>query len=223
MSQTPPTDPPPDLGRRLVLWGLVALISAAWSVRALLPGRLRPSGRGTASVPAQESDPAGPSELARRASSAQAEPAEPAGGAARCGVWTGDLGRRTAIDCLLLALAATAIAVSVLGAGGTAPLLLVLGATCLVPGGALLTRLPADDLLSAFSLAVGLSFCIEATGALVMIWTGWWHPVGFSFAIVALASAMLVLDLRRSLRGSAEGGDHRRRAKAIFSGARVNR
>jgi hypothetical protein len=109
------------------------------------------------------------------------------------------------IDGVLLTLAAIAIAVFVLGAGGAARLLLVLAATCLVPGGALLTRLPTDDLPSALGLAVGLSFCIEAAGALVMIWIGWWHPVGFSLAIVAAAGALLVLDLRRSLRAPAEG------------------
>jgi hypothetical protein len=114
---------------------------------------------------------------------------------------------RTAIvvDCLLLALGTSAVTVSVLGGSSTARLTLDLAAACLVPGAAMLTLLGVDDLLSALGLAFALSFCIEGAGALAMIWSGVWHPVAFSLALVALAAAALGIDLRRALRELARG------------------
>jgi uncharacterized membrane protein len=112
-------------------------------------------------------------------------------------VWLGDPRRCVAADCLLLSLAAATIAVCLLAPDSIARLLLVLAAACLVPGGALLTRLPVEDPLEAFGLAVGLGFTIEAIGTLAMIWTGWWHPLGWAIVLVSAACGMFVLDLRR--------------------------
>ena len=111
--------------------------------------------------------------------------------------WLGDPRRCVTADCLLLVLAAAAVAVCLAGTHSIARLLLVLAAACLIPGGALLTRLPVEDELEALGLAVSLSFCIEAVGTLAMIWTGWWHPFGWALALVIAACVMLVLDLRR--------------------------
>jgi hypothetical protein len=112
-----------------------------------------------------------------------------------------DARARVAFDCLLIALVPATIAVSLLQAHGTARVLLALAAACLLPGGALLTRLSSDDPLSAFALAVALSLCVETIGALFMIWTGWWHPLGFSALIAGLSCLLLALDIRRSLSG----------------------
>jgi hypothetical protein len=90
--------------------------------------------------------------------------------------------------------------VSLLGVIGTPRLLLVLAAGCLVPGAALLTQLVSEDLLSAFALAIGLSLGIEATGALAMVWTGWWHPSGFALAVLALSCIALSWDALCALR-----------------------
>jgi hypothetical protein len=111
--------------------------------------------------------------------------------------WLGDPRRCVAADCLLLSLAAATIAVCLLDTHSNARLLLILAAACLVPGGALLTRLPVEDPLEAFGLAVGLGFTIEAIGTLAMIWTGWWHPLGWAMVLVSAACVMFLLDLRR--------------------------
>jgi hypothetical protein len=113
--------------------------------------------------------------------------------------WLGDPRRCVTADCLLLALAVAAVAVCVLDTQSTVRLLLVLVAACLVPGGALLTRLPVGDVLEAVGLAAGLGFSIEAAGALAMVWTGWWHPFGWALALVGAACVTLALDLRRNV------------------------
>jgi hypothetical protein len=113
--------------------------------------------------------------------------------------WLGDPRRCVIADCLLLILAAATVAVCFANTNSIARLLLVLAAACLVPGGALLTRLPVEDALEALGLAVGLSFCIETAGALVMVWTGWWHPFGWALALATAACVMLILDLRRAV------------------------
>jgi hypothetical protein len=113
--------------------------------------------------------------------------------------WLGDPRRCVTADCALLVLALATVAVCLLSAHGPARLLLVLAGACLIPGGALLTRLPMEDVLEAVGLAVGLGFSIEAAGALVMVWTGWWHPYGWAIALVGAACVMFVLDLRRNL------------------------
>jgi uncharacterized membrane protein len=111
--------------------------------------------------------------------------------------WLSDPRRCVTADCLLLSLAIATIAVCLLAPDSNARQLLVLAAACLVPGGALLTRLPVEDPLEAFGLAVGLGFTIEAIGTLAMIWTGWWHPLGWAIVLVSAACGMFVLDLRR--------------------------
>jgi hypothetical protein len=134
-------------------------------------------------------------------SSALSSPA-PGPGAERADVharWLGDPRRCAIADCALLVLALAAVAASLLSAHGVARLLLVLVGACLIPGSALLTRLPMEDVLEAVGLAVGVGFSIEAAGALVMVWTGWWHPYGWALALVGAACVMFVLDLRRNL------------------------
>jgi hypothetical protein len=115
------------------------------------------------------------------------------------GGWLGDLHRSLTVDCSLLALAGITVLVSVLATKSTAQLLLVLAASCLIPGAAVLTRLAADDLLEGFTLAVALSFSIEAVGALAMIWADWWHPFVWAIVLVSLACVILLLDVRRIL------------------------
>jgi hypothetical protein len=113
--------------------------------------------------------------------------------------WLGDPRRCVTADCLLLALAAATVAVCLFDAHSAVRLLLVLAGACLIPGGALLTRLPVEDVLEAFGLAVGLGFAIEAAGALAMVWTGWWHPFGWALVLVGAACVVFVLDLRRNV------------------------
>lgn len=113
--------------------------------------------------------------------------------------WLGDPRRCIIADSFLLALAAATLLACLLGTHSAARLLLLLAAACLIPGSALLTRLPVEDVLEALGLAVGLGFSIEAVGTLAMIWTGWWHPFVWALILVGAACAMLALDLRRSV------------------------
>jgi hypothetical protein len=129
-------------------------------------------------------------------SAAQGSPAKRVAVSAR---WLGSPRYCVIADCALLALAVAAVAVCLLSAHGAARLLLVLLGACLLPGGALLTRLPMEDALEAVALAVGVGFSIEAAGALMMVWTGWWHPYGWGLVLLGAACAMFVLDLRRNL------------------------
>lgn len=102
---------------------------------------------------------------------------------------------QVAVDCVLLSLIVATTAVCLVDAHGPARLLLVLLAAGLVPGGALLTRLPVDESSAFFGLAVCFSFTIEAIGALVMVWTGWWHPFGFAGVLAIAATTLLLFDL----------------------------
>ncbi len=113
--------------------------------------------------------------------------------------WLGNPRRRATAEFLLLLLAIATVAVCLLETHGAARLLLLLAAACLIPGSALLTLLPVEDPLEAFGLAVGLGFTIETAGALVMVWTGWWHPMGWAVVLGAIACAMLAADLGRTV------------------------
>jgi len=113
--------------------------------------------------------------------------------------WLGDSRRCATADGLLLVLAAATVAVCLLQSHGAARLLLVLASACLIPGGALLTRLPVEDVVEACGLAIGLGFAIEAAGALAMVWTGWWHPFGWAIVLGAVSCAVLAIDLRHNL------------------------
>jgi uncharacterized membrane protein len=113
--------------------------------------------------------------------------------------WLGDPRRCLAADSALLALAVLTALACLTDAGTVVRPLLVLLAGCLIPGAALLTRLPVADPLEAAALAVVGSLCMEAVGALAMIWTGWWHPVGWALTLMVVGCAMFALDLRRNV------------------------
>jgi hypothetical protein len=110
--------------------------------------------------------------------------------------------RRAIGDALLLALAPASVALCVAGASGASRLVLVFVAACLLPGGALLTRVSVQSTLERCALAVGLSLCVEAAGSLAMIWTGWWHPDAWALALVVVSCALIAVDLAASLRAA---------------------
>lgn len=113
-----------------------------------------------------------------------------------CG-WMGETRRSVAADCGLLTVAAATVLISVAQPHGTTRLLLVLAAACLLPGCALLTRLGADEPLEAVALAVALGFTLEAAGAILMVWSGWWHPLAWALVLLFSSVAVIALDLRR--------------------------
>jgi hypothetical protein len=113
------------------------------------------------------------------------------------GGWLGEARRSVRADCFLLALAIITVGVSVDATISVARLLLVLAAACLIPGAALLTRLSVDDPLEGFTVAVALSFSVEAAGAVVMLDVGWWHPFAWAIILLAGACVAFLVDLRR--------------------------
>lgn len=69
--------------------------------------------------------------------------------------------------------------------------MLVLVCGTFVPGWALLTRVPATDLITTAALAVALSLTVDAIGSLFMGWIGFWHPAALG-AVLAIGSVLLV-------------------------------
>jgi hypothetical protein len=111
-------------------------------------------------------------------------------------------GGRLALDCGALALAALAAAACIAPALAAARPALMLLAFCLVPGGAVLTLLPARGAAEAATLAVALGLGLLTAGASVMVWSGWWHAFGFAASVGVLAAAALLVDLVRGARGA---------------------
>lgn len=107
--------------------------------------------------------------------------------------------RKATVDVVMLALGVTAAAVCASGTSDPARPLLVLAAACLIPGAAILTRLPAGDPFEALGLACVLGLAVETVGALFMVWTGWWHPFGWAILVVLGACVALLVDFSRQL------------------------
>jgi hypothetical protein len=109
--------------------------------------------------------------------------------------WLADPRRRVTFDCATLTLLALTVAVCAIPALAAArPGVLLLG-FCLVPGCAALTRLEVEGLAEAATLAVGFSLSLLTAGALVMVWTGWWHPYGWAGLLGAISALLLLVDL----------------------------
>lgn len=105
---------------------------------------------------------------------------------------------RAALDAWLLALGAAAVVLSLVPVQPVSAVV-VLAALCVIPGAACLTRLGADDPLTALALAVGLSLAIDTAVATSLAWSGLWHPELAAAAVLAGAAVLLVRDLRRAV------------------------
>jgi hypothetical protein len=116
--------------------------------------------------------------------------------------WVGSRKTCVLVDGLLLGLTATTVLSWAIGTHSPARIVLVLLTACLVPGAAVLTRLSVSDPLEGAALAVGIGLTLEAIGTLGMIWTGFWRPGGWASVLVAAASLVIGLDLRRNARSS---------------------
>lgn len=187
--------------RRFAGERLLVVSSGLWMLIAILTGRRRGQKRGQkgqqtprAQIAATDTSSIQPNDM----QSPTLYPAASASPAPRS--WLGDPRRSAVADCMLILLAAATAAVCLLDTGGVARLLLLAIAACLIPGGALLTLLPVEDELEAAALAIGLGFAIEASGAMAMVWTGWWYPFGWAILLALAACATLALDAHRNLR-----------------------
>lgn len=113
--------------------------------------------------------------------------------------WPDSPRARLLANAALLGLGALTLAACLFGINGTLRLWLVLLSACALPGGALVARLGAADGLEALVLAVTLGFCVEALGALVMAFSGWWYPTAWGLTLVVASSLPLAWDLRGAL------------------------
>jgi hypothetical protein len=96
---------------------------------------------------------------------------------------------------MLLGLGCLAVTLCLLNASAPLRALGLLVAACLVPGGAMLTFLQVDGVTSLLAIAVSLSLSVEIAGSLAMVWTHWWHPIGFAVLIGTLAAILLIVDV----------------------------
>ena len=110
---------------------------------------------------------------------------------------------RIIVDAGLLAIVACA-ALSIVASLDVVRPFAVLAAFCLVPGGAILTRLSVDDPVTGVALAFGLSLTLDVAASLVLVWTGWWHPELLAIVIGAASAVLLLDDLWQAVGGGRE-------------------
>ena len=99
-------------------------------------------------------------------------------------------------DLGLVMLVITAMLIVAVDAEPVRPFAVLLAA-CLVPGGALMTRLRTGDGLTDLALAVGVSFAIDIALSLTLVWSGWWHPEAAGFALGLASLIVLAQDILR--------------------------
>ncbi|MBX6389860.1 MAG: hypothetical protein IRZ08_12840 [Frankia sp.] len=107
-----------------------------------------------------------------------------------------DARTRILVHAALVTVGVLAAAFSLLEVTGTVRLLTTLLAAALLPGAAVLSRLPALDLAAWAGLAVAISVAIETVLSLVLVWTRLWHPSALAALLGAASVALLVLDIR---------------------------
>lgn len=105
-------------------------------------------------------------------------------------------------DVSLLALAALHSLLVAFDLDGLPRVLATLAFACLVPGGALVTRLPFREPDEVLAMTVALSLAILAAASLLLVWLRAWHPLWLMAGLTALSIPVLALDLRTQLAAS---------------------
>jgi hypothetical protein len=100
-----------------------------------------------------------------------------------------------AFDLTLLGVTALLFVLVARDVQGLPRVLATLAFACLVPGGALVTRLPFREHEEILAMSLTLSLCILAITSLVMVWLGMWHPLRLTAGLGAAAGVILLLDL----------------------------
>jgi peptidoglycan/LPS O-acetylase OafA/YrhL len=111
-------------------------------------------------------------------------------------------------DLALLGVTALLLVLVARDVQGLPRVLATLAFACLVPGGALVTRLPFRERDEILAMTLVLSLCILATATLLMAWLGVWHPLRLTAGLGAAAGIILLLDLAGHL-ASARADDPR--------------
>jgi uncharacterized membrane protein len=107
---------------------------------------------------------------------------------------------RAQLELAALALITVACLVNLVLGAGSGRTIVTLLAALIVPGAAVMIRMPIADLVQGAALVAGLSLAVEVAVTLVMAWTGWWHPVAAAAALAGLTAAVLAADLVRGMR-----------------------
>ena len=108
-------------------------------------------------------------------------------------------GKAAVIDVLLLLLLAASVVAVSANLTSVRPELAVAAAT-FVPGWAVLSRLPATDLLTSAALAVAVSLTLEIGATLILGWTHWWHPQVLGAGLAGASAFLLVLRIAAVIR-----------------------
>lgn len=111
-------------------------------------------------------------------------------------------------DLTLLAVTALLVVLIARDVGGLPRVLATVAFACLVPGGALVTRLPFREPDEVLALTLVLSLAILAAATLIMAWLGAWHPLRLTAGLSAASGVVLLGDLLGRL-ASIRAGDSR--------------
>jgi phosphatidylserine synthase len=115
---------------------------------------------------------------------------------------------RIGFDLGLLAVTALLVVLIERDVDGLPRVLATVAFACLVPGGALVSRLPFREPDEVLALTLVLSLSVMAAATLVMVWLRAWDPLRLTAGLAAASAVVLLLDLAHRLR-SPRGGDPR--------------
>lgn len=130
--------------------------------------------------------------------------------------------RRALVSAVLLAFTGLALLTALLGLHGTLRELIALVVFTFVPGTALLMRLKPIDAVAAIGLSASASFAIVGLGAWLMIEIGWFVPWLLMLAVLLPASAVLLGEVARAVRGARRSASKRESRPAAEAASSPN-
>jgi uncharacterized membrane protein len=113
---------------------------------------------------------------------------------------------RVGFDLALLAVTALLVVLIQRDVDGLPRLLAAVAFACLVPGGALVSRLPFREPDEVLALTLVLSLSVMAAATLVMVWLRAWDPLRLTAGLAAASGVVLLLDLVGRLASFRRGG-----------------
>jgi hypothetical protein len=113
---------------------------------------------------------------------------------------------RVGFDLALLAVTALLVVLIAWDVDGLPRVLAAVAFACLVPGGALVSRLPFREPDEVLALTLVLSLSVMAAATLVMVWLRAWDPLRLTAGLAAASGVVLLLDLVGRLASFRRGG-----------------
>jgi uncharacterized membrane protein len=102
---------------------------------------------------------------------------------------------RVGFDLGLLAVTALLVVLIERDVDGLPRVLATVAFACLVPGGALVSRLPFREPDEVLALTLALSLSVMAAATLIMVWLRAWNPLRLTAGLAAASAVVLLLDL----------------------------